>query len=414
VQLALRAGGHGSSESRSARHTRDLLIVGEIALTLVLLSSAGLVLKSFARVQSLSLGFEPSGLITARIDLPFTIYSDVQKIAPFTHTLLEKIRALPGVEQAALSANPPLLSGWQINFLKDGDNLKTPPAQQPSTECEVVSPNYFKTLGAPILRGRAIDERDSRAAPLAVVIDQTFAERAFPGQDPIGKRIYAEPFDEGEGPSWFEIVGVAARMKFHGFDDAAPLPNAYFSLDQVKRTTQVLFVRAGSQAKSLQKTVREIVASVDPAQPVFDVRMMQERVEETWATHRLLTFLLTTFALLALLLATVGLYGVIAYTSLRRLREIGVRIALGAQRFQIQNLILSHGAKLLALGVALGIGGAFAVSQLLRSVLFHVQPADLQIFFGVGAILSFATFIASWLPAWRASRVDPVVTLRSE
>ena len=232
-----------------------------------------------------------------------------------------------------------------------------------------------------MLRGRTINERDTKNAPLVVVIDQTFAEQAFPGQDPIGKRLFMEPFDEGEGASWFQIVGVVARMKFHGFDDTAPLPNAYFSLDQVKRTTQVLFVRAGSRAESLQKTVREIVASVDPAQPVFDVRTMQERVEETWATHRLLTFLLTIFALLALGLATVGLYGVIAYTSLRRLREIGVRIALGAQRFQIQNLILSHGMKLLAIGVMLGIAGAIAISHLLRSILFQVQPADLGIFF---------------------------------
>jgi putative ABC transport system permease protein len=336
----------------------------------------------------------------------------VQKIAPFTHTLLEKIRALPGVEHAGLGANPPLLSGWQINFLKEGEHLA--PAQQPSTECEVVSPDYFATLRTPLLRGRALDARDTRNAPLVVVIDQTFAEQAFPGQDPIGKRLFMEPFDEGEGASWFQIVGVVARMKFHGFEETAALPNAYFSLDQVKRTTQVLFVRAGSQAKSLEKTVREIVASVDPAQPIFDVRTMQERVEETWATHRLLTFLLTIFAVLALGLATVGLYGVIAYTSLRRLREIGVRIALGAQRFQIQNLILSHGMKLLAIGILLGIGGAIAISHLLRSILFQVQPADLGIFFSVGAILSFATFAASWFPAWRASRVDPVITLRSE
>jgi ABC-type antimicrobial peptide transport system permease subunit len=223
-----------------------------------------------------------------------------------------------------------------------------------------------------------------------------------------------EPFDEGEGSSLFQIVGIVARMKFHGFDDTAPLPVAYFSLDQVKRTTQVLFVRAGLRAKSLEKSVRETVASVDPSQPVFDVRTMQERVEETWVTHKLLTFLLTIFAVLALGLATVGLYGVIAYTSLRRFREIGVRLALGAQRFQIQNLILSHGMKLLAIGVMLGIAGAIAISHLLRSILFQVQPTDLGIFFSVGAILAFATFAASWLPAWRASRVDPVITLRSE
>jgi len=204
-------------------------------------------------------------------------------------------------------------------------------------------------------------------------------------------------------------------MKFHGFEEtAAPLPNAYFSLDQVKRTTQVLFVRAGSRAKSLEKTIREIVSSIDPAQPVFDVRLMEERVEQTWMMHRLVAFLLTIFALLALGLATIGLYGVIAYTSLRRLREIGVRLALGAQRFQVQNLILSHGAKLLAVGLVLGVGGAFAVSHWLRSILFQVQPTDLEIFFGVGLILSFATLAASWLPARRAARVDPMVTLRSE
>lgn len=414
LQLALKTGSHGSSDSRSARRTRDLLIVGEIALTLVLLSSAGLVLKSFARVQALSLGFEPRGLLTARLDLPFAIYSSPEKISPFTHSLLGKVRALPGVENAALSSNPPMLAGWQINFLKEGQDLKMPPAQQPTTECEVISPEYFATLHASLVRGRPLNEHDTKRAPLVTVIDQRFAQQVFPGQDPIGKRLFMEPFDEGEGPSWFQIVGVVANMKFYGFDDTAPLPVAYFSLDQVKRTTQMLLVRAGSQAKSLEKTVRELVASVDPAQPVFDVRTMRERVEETWAPQRLLSFLLATFALLALVLATVGLYGVIAYTSLRRLREIGVRIALGAQRFQIQNLILSHGAKLLVIGVVIGIGGAVAVSRLLRSVLFQVQPADLEIFFGVGAILSLATVAASWLPAWRASRVDPVVTLRSE
>jgi len=414
VQFALKAGGHGSSDPRSARRTRDLLIVIEIALTLVLLTSAGLVLKSFARVQALSLGFEPRGLLTARIDLPFPIYSSAEKIAPFTHALLAKIRAVPGVEQAALGANPPMLGGWEINFIKEGQDPNLPPAQQPSTECEVVSPEYFATLRTPLLRGRALNERDTKDAPLVTVIDQTFAEQAFPGQDPIGKRLFMEPFDEGEGNYWFEVVGVVANMKFRGFEETAPLPVAYFSLGQIKRTNQVLFVRAGAQAQSLEKTVREIVASVDPAQPVFDVRTMQARVEETWATHRLVSSLLAIFALLALGLATVGLYGVIAYTSLGRMREIGVRLALGAQRFQIRNLILSQGMKLFAAGVVLGLAGAIAFSQLLRSVLFEVQLGDLEIYSVVGGLLLGATLLASWLPARRAARLDPVITLRAE
>jgi putative ABC transport system permease protein len=414
LQLALKSGGPGGSQSRSTRRTRDLLIVGEIALTLVLLTAAGLVLKSFERVQAFSLGFEPRGLLTARIDLPFSVYSTPEKIAPFTHSLLEKIRALPGVEEAALSANPPMLGGWQINFLKEGDNLKTAPAQQPSAECEVISPNYFQTLKVPLLRGRALNEHDTTNAPLVTVIDETFAKQAFPGQDPIGKRLYMEPFDEGEGPSWFEIVGVAANMKFHGFEESAPLPVAFFSLDQVKRTTQVLFVRAGSRAQSLGKNVREIVAAVDPSQPVFDVRTMQQRVEETWTAHRLLTFLLGIFSLLALVLATIGLYGVIAYAALGRLREIGVRFALGAQRADIRSLIVGHGLRLLGAGLLIGTTGAVAFSRLLRSFLFGVDPLDPAIYLAVGGVLALAALLAAWLPARRASRVDPIVILRTD
>jgi ABC-type antimicrobial peptide transport system permease subunit len=246
------------------------------------------------------------------------------------------------------------------------------------------------------------------------VIDETFAKQAFPGQDPIGKRLYMEPFDEGEGPSWFEIVGVAANMKFHGFEESAPLPVAFFSLDQVKRTTQVLFVRAGSRAQSLGKNVREIVAAVDPSQPVFDVRTMQQRVEETWTAHRLLTFLLGIFSLLALVLATIGLYGVIAYAALGRLREIGVRFALGAQRADIRSLIVGHGLRLLGAGLLIGTTGAVAFSRLLRSFLFGVDPLDPAIYLAVGGVLALAALLAAWLPARRASRVDPIVILRTD
>ena len=412
VQLALKSGGYSVSDSRSARRTRDWLIIGEIALTLVLLSSAGLVLKSFARVQSLSLGFDPRGLLTARIDLPFSAYSGAEKVDNFSKTLLEKVRAFPGVEAAAVGANPPLVGGYQIAFSREGEHLA--PSQRPSAECEVVTADYFSTLRATLVRGRTLTERDAKNSPLVVVIDQTLAEQFFPGEDPIGKRLLMVPFDEGEGDALFQIVGVVARMKFQGFDDPSTLPVAYFSLGQVKRDGLVLFVRAGARAKSLENAVRETVAAIDPAQPVFDVRLMEDRVAETWATQRLLTFLLGIFAALALGLATIGLYGVIAFTALRRLREIGVRLALGAQRFQIQSLILAHGMKLLGAGTVLGIGGAIALSRLLRSVLFQVETTDLEVYLGVGALLLGTTIAACWLPARRAARVDPMITLRSE
>ena len=412
VQLALKSGGYATSDSRSARRIRDLLVIGEIALTLVLLSSAGLVLKSFARVQSLSLGFEPRGLLTARLDLPFPAYPDAEKVGQFAKVLLGKIRALPGVERVALGANPPLVGGWQIPFSREGERLS--PAQRPNAECEVITPDYFSTLHATLLRGRVLSDLDTSNSPLVVVIDQTFAEQIFPGQDPIGQRLEMEPFDEGESSGLFQIVGVVARMKFTGFEDPSTLPVAYFSLGQVKRNGLVLFVRAGARAGSLEKSIQKTVSSIDPAQPVFDLRLMQDRVEETWVTQRLLTFLLSIFAALALGLATIGLYGVVAFTSLRRLREIGVRLALGAGRFQIQNLILSHGMKLLGAGVILGIAGAAALSRVLRSVLFQVQTGDSQIYLSVGAVLLGATLAASWWPARRASRVDPMVILRSE
>jgi ABC-type antimicrobial peptide transport system permease subunit len=259
-----------------------------------------------------------------------------------------------------------------------------------------------------------LSDLDTSNSPLVVVIDQTFAEQIFLGQDPIGQRLEMEPFDEGESSGLFQIVGVVARMKFTGFQDPSTLPVAYFSLGQVKRNGLVLFVRAGARAKSLEKSIRKTVSSIDPAQPVFDLRLMQDRVEETWVSQRLLTFLLSIFAALALGLATIGLYGVVAFTSLRRLREIGVRLALGAGRFQIQSLILSHGMKLLGAGVILGVGGAAALSRVLRSVLFQVQTGDSQIYLSVGAVLLGATLAASWWPARRASRVDPMVILRSE
>ena len=412
VQLALKSGGYAASDAPSARRFRDGLIIGEIALTLILLSSAGLVLKSFARVQSLSLGFEPRGLLTARIDLPFAAYSDAQKVSTFAQALLEKVRALPGAEQAALGANPPLLSGWQIPFSREGETIS--PASRPNAECEVVTPDYFSTLRTPILRGRGFTANDRKNSPLVVVINQTLAEQIFTGQDPIGKRLQMEPFDEDEGSGLFEIVGVAARMKFQGFTDPSTLPVAYFSLGQVKRDSLVLFLRAGAQAKALEKSVQTAVSSIDPIQPVFDVRLMQDRVEETWVTQRLLSWLLTIFATLALVLAAIGLYGVIAFATVRRLREIGVRLALGAQRFQIRNLILSQGIKLLLIGTLLGLAGAVAAGGLLRSVLFQVQSFDLGIYLGVGALLLIATLAASWLPARRATRVNPIVILRSE
>ncbi|HEV3409886.1 MAG TPA: ABC transporter permease [Chthoniobacterales bacterium] len=414
IQSSLQAGSFGSSETKTARRSREWLVIVAVALTLLLLSAAGLVLKSFAKMQSVALGFEPRGLLTMQIDLPFTKYDQPEKIINFTNALLDAVRQLPGVQSAALAANPPMRSGWQLNFLPEGAP-PTDPSQQPSANNDVVAGDYFATLGATLIRGRAFNATDTAESRPVVIVDQTLADTTFPGQDPLGKRILVETEnDASPGERLFEIVGVVARMKMRGYDDAVPVPSFFFPQTQAARTNLVLLVRAGGNLKALERPVREIISRIDSTQAVFDVRTMEERVADTWVTHRLLSFLLAIFAGLALLLAAVGLYGVLAYTALRRLREMAVRIAFGATPANIRALVFGHGFRLFGIGLAVGAIGVIASAHLIRSFLFGVTPLDPQTYILVALVLSLVTLAAAWLPARRACRIDPIVALRSE
>src|SRR5688500_298898 len=415
INAALQAGSFGSSETKTARRSRDWLVIGEVALTLLLLSAAGLVLKSFAKMQSASLGFEPSDLYTVRIELPFTKYDQLDKTLAFTNGLLEEVRRLPGVQAAALSANPPMLSGWQLNFTPEGAP-PTDPSQQPAANYEVVAGDYFAALKINLIRGRMFNEHDRVDSPPVVIIDQTLADMTFKGQDPIGKRILvdAESDVTGDGPRLWEIVGLVPHVKMHGYGEATPTPGFFFPQAQIGRTGLVLHVRASGNVKRLEKPIREIVNRHDPTQPLFDFQTMEDRVAATWATHRLLTFLLAVFAGLALLLAAVGLYGVLAYTAFRRLREIAVRLALGATPAHIRGLVMGHGLRLFGVGIAMGALAVAASAGVIRSFLFGVSPLDAQTYLAVGLLLSIVTILAAWIPARRACRVNPIVALRSE
>ncbi len=410
AQMALKAGAHGTSDAPGARRSRELLIVGEVALTLILLSAAALVFQSFRKAASLSLGYEPEHLLTARVELPDAGYKD-QKPAVFSTALLEKMRALPGVEEAAIATNPPLMTGWQTGFLPEG-MAEPPPGQLPSFEMNVIEGDYFKALRTPILRGRTFNLQDDSNAPPVLLVDQLFAQRYFPGQDPVGKRVRMQT--DLRGRTWRTIVGVVPHLKVYGFEEETPLPQAYLPQRQVPNTTLVLLLRTSLGRESLEKSLRQIVASLDSRQPVFEFRTLQERVADTWATPRLMTFLLAVFSGLALLLAVIGIYGVMAYNGQRRTREIGVRLALGARRHQIATMMLSQGTRLLALGLTIGLIGMLVVSRVLRSVLFEVNVANPAIYFVVGLVLAGAALIACWIPARRASRVNPMVTLRAE
>jgi putative ABC transport system permease protein len=413
LQLALKSGGRGSSDSVGARRSRDLLVIVEVALTLILLSTAGLVLKSFANARNLGLGFDPHLLLSARVDLPEPSYSDAKKLLNFHEALMSKLSVLPGVQNAALAANPPLMTGWQTSFLPEG--MQEPePGKSPSTEVSVVTDGYFQTLKTPLLRGRPFDTRDTKEAPPVIIIDQLTADRYFPGQDAVGKRIGMYVGGENDQRVYRTVVGVAPHLKVYGFEETTVLPQAYLPMRQHPQTGLVVLLRTTLSPKSLEKPVRDIVASLDPAQPAFEFKTMQERVEETWATPRLMSFLLACFAILALTLAVVGLYGVMAFNGLRRMREIGVRLALGAMPVQIRTMMLKQGMRLLGVGLVLGFAGAFALSRVMRSLLFGVSANDPVIYAVVTLVLAVAALFACWIPARRASRVNPMITLRAE
>src|SRR5881392_2605574 len=413
VQLALKAGSAGSGDPPSAKRARDWLVISEIALTLTLLVTAGLVLKSFSRLQSLSLGYEPRALFTARFELPWRKYSDRNKIDLFARTLLGKVRASPDVQNAAVSSNGPLMGGWQTGFWRE-ENTRPQPSDMLNSDLEVVGGDYFQTRKVPLLRGRTFNERDTKDSPRVIIIDQAMAEQYFPGEDPIGKRLGVDAGNDSEGWVMSEIVGVVAKMRFHAVDEMAPLPVIYCSLGQAQRTSLTLFIRSIMASASLERAIHDAVTSIDSSLPVFDARPMTNRVQETWGTQRLLSFLFSVFAGLALVLATIGPYGLLAYTTLKRVREIGIRLALGARPAQIRALVLSHGLQLLLIGSAIGLVAAFALSRALQNVLFEVKGIDPKIYFGVGALLFATTFFASWIPARRASRVDPIVAFRAE
>jgi predicted permease len=283
-----------------------------------------------------------------------------------------------------------------------------------NSDLEVVGGDYFATLKVPLLRGRTFNEHDRKDSRRVIIIDQAMAEQYFPGENPIGKRLGVDPGNDDEGWVMSEIVGVVARMRFHAIDEMAPLPVIFCSLSQAHRTSLTLFVRSTIASASLERSIRDAVSSIDSSLPVFDARPMKDRVQETWGAQRLLSFLFSVFAGLALVLATIGLYGLLAYTTLKRVREIGIRLALGARPAQIRALVLLHGMQLLLIGSAIGVVAAVALSRALQSVLFDVKGIDPRIYLGVGAILCAATFLASWIPAHRASHVDPIVALRTE
>jgi putative ABC transport system permease protein len=404
---SLKEGGRAGGGAPRQR-LRALLVVGEVAISLVLLIGAGLLVRSFLRVTGDDRGFEGSRVLTATLALPFAPYPDAARQTAFYAQLLERVSALPGVEAAGVTSHLPL-GGDNTNsgLLIEGRTF--PDNDPPFADDRLVSPGYFKAMGIPILKGRGFTERDDATAPRVALINETLARKFFPGEDPIGKRIDMNWKSEG----WQEVIGVVGDVRHDGLD--LPLfPTVYVPYRQAIDGGMTLVVRAQNDPLQLAGAVRAQVRALDPNQPISSLRTMDEVTSESVGPRRFSTTLFGAFAALALFLAALGIYGVIAYSVTQRTHEIGIRMALGARRRDVLRLVIGHGLRPVGLGVLAGLLAALPLTRLLSGLLFGVGATDPWTFAGIPLLLSGVGLLACYFPARRAARLDPLTALRHE
>jgi putative ABC transport system permease protein len=408
VNDPLRESGRGTVGAGHHR-LRNSLVVGEIALSLILLVGAGLLLRSFFRVIQADPGFRPDNVLTLAVPLPQARFPDHPKRAAFAEQVVESVRALPGVQAAA--ATLPLLGGWQSSFNVEG-KPEPPPGQRPSADIARVTADYFKAMGVRVLQGRVFDERDRAEAPPVCIVDETFASTHWPNQTPLGKRVKFGPLDDKTSP-WLEVVGVVAHVKNYGVDESSRV-ELYMPYLQNSVGSLTLVVRTANDPSALSASVRQAVKGVDADVPVFSVRTLDALVADRTAQRRLAVLLISVFAGVALLLAAVGIYGVMSYAVAQRTQEFGIRMALGAEQEHILKMVLRHGTTMAVLGVAIGLVAAFGLARLITTLLFQTSAADPPTFSAVPVGLMLVALVACYLPARRATRVDPMVALRNE
>jgi putative ABC transport system permease protein len=407
---SLKEGGRTSVAGFRGSRFRGLLVISEVALALVLLIGAGLMIESFRHLREVRLGFDPYNVFTMSLSLPESKYPEEQQRAEFYQQLLQRVEALPGVKSAAIANYLPLSGHWgSVGFSIQGRPPLTPGDFLVANYC-TVSPNYFHAMEIPVLEGRGFTAADRKQAPYVVIINQTMARRFWPGENPIGQRLN---LGDSKSPDVCEIVGVAGDVRHFG-PDADTRPQTYFSHLQSPAKQMSLIVRAVANPLNLTSAVRAEVKALDAAQPVYDVQTLEQLVSQSIAPRRFAMLLLGAFAIVALLLGAIGIYGVISYTMNRRTHEIGIRMALGAQRHDVLALVVRQGMRLALIGVGAGLAGALAATRALQSLLFEVKPFDSLIFLLVTLTLTAVAFVACWLPARRAAKIDPMEALRYE
>ena len=410
----LKDGGRGASGAGHRRAQR-VLVVTEIALALILSVGAGLMIRSFAALQRVSPGFDPGHLLTFEVALPTTSYKEDARVRGFYDALVQKLEAVPGVRSVGLTISlPPNLLQVTDNFMVEGQVL--PPNQSaPVGPIVMASDALFTTLGVPLIRGRVFDARDEAGRAPTVIVNEALAGKYLPGVDPVGRHLKIGGPERPIAPNnpWMEIVGVVGDIKYSGLQ-TAPEPTYYLPYRQNPWNGQFVVVRTTSDPAALATAAREAVASLDKDLPVARLRTMADVMTASVAPPRFRTVLVTIFALVGLLLAAIGIYGVMAYAVAERTHELGVRIALGAERRDVVRLVLGAALVLAAAGVAAGVAGALATTRLIQSLLFGVTSTDAMTFAGISALLFATAIAASWIPTRRALRVDPMVALRYE
>ena len=411
----LKTSGRGTTGSRSRARWRNALVVSEIASCVVLLAGAGLLIRSFTRLESVNPGFRADHVLTMQIALPETRYSG-QKIALFYQQLVERLHALAGVQYAGIARNLPLSgSDASLNFVIENHPVESS-AEQSRAKYRAASADYFAALGIPLVRGRYFDRTDGEKTPGVVIINNTMARRFWPGEDPVGRRMKAG-FD---GSQWCTIVGIVGDVKHTGLD-VETNAEMYYHYRQIPpelmgfvEGTMTLVLRTQAEPNSMVAAVRGEVQKLDADLAVFNVKSMQDLVGGSLAQPRFRTLLLGVFAGVALILAATGLYGVIAQAVTQRTNELGVRMALGAQKSDVLKLVVGEGTQLAALGIGIGLVVAFPLMRIISRLLFGVNASDPVTFVATALLILLVTVVASYLPALRAIKVDPVVALRCE
>jgi len=405
LNTVLRDEGRGSTGSRGRNRARSLMVIAQVALSMVLLVGSGLLIRSFVRLQTVNLGFDPARILTMRIALPPTKYATPQQQIAFYDRVLKAVQTLPGVQAASISSALPLNPSRQSPMLPEGQPM-VPFGQRPILNIQTISPDYARVLRVPLLRGREFTDHDGADAPGVAIVNEAVVRRYWPNDNPIGKHILL-----GQRPQPMEVVGVFSDMKNVTLGDDAS-PEVILPFPQLPWPLLNLSVRSAEDPRSLISAILRQASEIDKDQPLTDVRTMDDVVGSATAQPRLTMLLLGVFSATALILAMVGIYGVIAYSVAQRTQELGIRMALGADPGDVLKLVVGQGLGLTLTGIAIGLAGAFALTRLMSSLLYQTSATD-PIAFAVSALLFTAVaLLASYLPARRATRIDPTDALR--